>query len=1080
MDIAVLLDAAENMRISTGAAQVTVFSPPTKHRPPQLLARSGNLIGTYSEQVENFFLECASRVFKQGKPTYKGRLHDDFNLPSTNADTIEVNTGPGVPARMRALAAVPLNSNSKVIGILLLSYSQAQRFQSAQRLIIEALAQQVAISLQHINDFEILNRRHVQELEDLQAVDRDIMRSLELDTVLETILNSAARHVHAIDGMIALLNPTTEMLEARAVIGRNIESRRVWRASPSGRSGVTQRAFSTKRPVLVPDLRYSPDWSTIYDPTNPTISELAVPLIDQGKPIGVIDFESAQPGAFDPADQDFLVTLAGQAVLAIRNAEAYERERRIAGERQILIDIGKEVTGQLESSHTFALILQKAVGITNATAGTLHLLDARRKDLWVVAEEGGRDPNQRSRQALSEGIVGYAATTGHLVNVDDVTQSPWDKIYIPFIPGIHSELAVPVHAAQGVRGVINVESRERSRFTRRDEQMLTALADLASIAIENAERFRQIQDAKIQLESLHNVDQRIIQQLDDPQGVIRTVLESAVRLVNADAGVLYLCSGDRITRSYALRVDKRRKFSFIPSDANEVQPNTTGLLEHIVRTRFGYYTHGDAQVDACYTNNGSNGSKVHSAAAVPLLISNDLVGVLQVESSTLYAFDDEYLGLLDLLAGQAVIAIQNANSYAIAARESRRFHRLYRAAQRLGAVIDLDQLDQAYDIVFEMAAEPHNSRQVAIRRLDPDRRELVVVRSVANNPISTPDIGLDEGINGWVIHNLRSVVVPDMESPPAYLADVPNRLVPDEWSLVVVPIAFGSSVYGTLTLSHEERNHFWGFEEADLQLFEELAHQLAVTIHRLEATQARREAERRAIDAETVGEVGQLTLDLAHRLKDNLGLVNAHVSNARSALYGVELDIERANQALDKILRDVHAALELGSRLLNSTASVFDQKQGALQKAKLRVEELITGVRQSYPDVPPNIRVTSVCAPDADMIYVYPHHVEVILNDLFVNAIQAMPEGGEINLRARGDGSFVLIQVQDTGPGIPTSRLNTIFNPFVSSKGKGSWGVGLWSALLHARRNGGDLTVISTEGTGTTFTLRLPKGGPDL
>jgi signal transduction histidine kinase len=88
-----------------------------------------------------------------------------------------------------------------------------------------------------------------------------------------------------------------------------------------------------------------------------------------------------------------------------------------------------------------------------------------------------------------------------------------------------------------------------------------------------------------------------------------------------------------------------------------------------------------------------------------------------------------------------------------------------------------------------------------------------------------------------------------------------------------------------------------------------------------------------------------------------------------------------------------------------------------------------------------------------------------------------MSQGGTILFRALNAGDSVIIQVEDTGPGIPAKRLATIFNPFASTKGKGSWGVGLWSALLHARRTGGELTVDSTEGKGTTFTLRLPKEG---
>src|SRR5262249_23642351 len=144
------------------------------------------------------------------------------------------------------------------------------------------------------------------------------------------------------------------------------------------------------------------------------------------------------------------------------------------------------------------------------------------------------------------------------------------------------------------------------------------------------------------------------------------------------------------------------------------------------------------------------------------------------------------------------------------------------------------------------------------------------------------------------------------------------------------------------------------------------------------------------------------------------------------------------------------------------------------------VAELLDTTARSYPNIPPTILVTTDIGLDVDAVHAYPHQVEVILHHLFVNAIQAMPDGGQIVLRARDAGRFVAIYVEDTVPGIPEAQRAAILAPFASTKGKGNWGLGLWSSLLHARRNGGDLTVESTVGKGTTFTLQLPKEGPDL
>src|SRR5205085_12696286 len=96
-----------------------------------------------------------------------------------------------------------------------------------------------------------------------------------------------------------------------------------------------------------------------------------------------------------------------------------------------------------------------------------------------------------------------------------------------------------------------------------------------------------------------------------------------------------------------------------------------------------------------------------------------------------------------------------------------------------------------------------------------------------------------------------------------------------------------------------------------------------------------------------------------------------------------------------------------------------------------------------------------------------------ILRNLFDNAVQALPEGGTIILRARNAEHDVAIQVIDNGSGIPADRQARIFDLFYSTRG--GFGFGLWSARRNALANSGELTVESQPGAGTTFTLSLPR-----
>jgi two-component system NtrC family sensor kinase len=102
-----------------------------------------------------------------------------------------------------------------------------------------------------------------------------------------------------------------------------------------------------------------------------------------------------------------------------------------------------------------------------------------------------------------------------------------------------------------------------------------------------------------------------------------------------------------------------------------------------------------------------------------------------------------------------------------------------------------------------------------------------------------------------------------------------------------------------------------------------------------------------------------------------------------------------------------------------------------------------------------------------------------VLVNLFVNAIQAMPEGGDLFVEVGRDpgGDDVVIKVRDTGNGIPKDILPNIFDPFFSTKGTKGTGLGLSVSYGIIRQHDGEITAESQEGEGTTFTIKLPSHG---
>ena len=95
------------------------------------------------------------------------------------------------------------------------------------------------------------------------------------------------------------------------------------------------------------------------------------------------------------------------------------------------------------------------------------------------------------------------------------------------------------------------------------------------------------------------------------------------------------------------------------------------------------------------------------------------------------------------------------------------------------------------------------------------------------------------------------------------------------------------------------------------------------------------------------------------------------------------------------------------------------------------------------------------------------------IRNLIINAIQAMPNGGLIEVNAKEEMEKALITVKDSGIGIPTEHLKRLFSPFFSTKADGN-GLGLAEAHKIIQAHGGEISVESTPDKGSIFTIKLP------
>jgi signal transduction histidine kinase len=171
-----------------------------------------------------------------------------------------------------------------------------------------------------------------------------------------------------------------------------------------------------------------------------------------------------------------------------------------------------------------------------------------------------------------------------------------------------------------------------------------------------------------------------------------------------------------------------------------------------------------------------------------------------------------------------------------------------------------------------------------------------------------------------------------------------------------------------------------------------------------------------------------------------------------------------------EMLRLINGAVDTSTYLL-------DELNGMTKGTPFKFEEsdvadLIKSVIRVTP-LPPTVRIETdlgaKCALKVDRM-----KMSRVFDNLLRNAVDAMPEGGILHISTRSNGDDVLIQVRDTGVGIPESMMKNLFKPFVTTKTSGT-GLGLNFCKRTVEAHGGEITVKSKPGEGSVFTIRLDR-----
>jgi PAS domain S-box-containing protein len=634
----------------------------------------------------------------------------------------------------------------------------------------------------------------------------------------------------------------------------------------------------------------------------------------------------------------------------------------------------------------------------------------------------------------------------------------WGAEAAGFVPEFHASRAREVTLAQQLARAIAVRIDERpgarfylvlpSSWLRHDDLAAARLfAAQVAAALDAASAIAELSRRLSDLTALHALTGRIFA---NPAGDVTALLGDGCRetaaALSCPAAVAFLVEDEGTTLRAAARAGE-------PFDAGPAFPvERDRQADEAIRTRAPAYC-------ADVTREPSSALFGRSIAlpatlAVPIVARDAVRGVLYLADHPGRTFADADRALAQALAGELAVGLENAELYAAAQAQVRHLSTVIEVSRVVSSTLDLEEVLAAGAAQLEQTLGA-----AACTVLLEDVPGPALRRAAHHGPPVGPElVRQGEPSLAWDALAARAPVtgvVGEPGSPPVLAVPLHVR----DRALGVALVAGG----------HPGQK----FTPGDLSRATAIASQLAIAVDNARLYEDLRVsyeqlagAQRQLIQKERLAALGELSAVVAHEVRNPLGVIFNSLGSLRRLLHptgDARLLLDIVGEEADRLNRIVGDLLDFARPITPVL------QPGALEAV---VDEAVaaalaegTGVvvdREAAADLP---RVPM----DARLVR------QAVLN-LAANAIQAMPRGGWLRVRMRAARGGVLLELEDTGPGIPDEIRARIFEPFFTTKAAGT-GLGLAVVKRIVELHGGEITISRAPGGGTLVQVLLPAEG---
>lgn len=464
---------------------------------------------------------------------------------------------------------------------------------------------------------------------------------------------------------------------------------------------------------------------------------------------------------------------------------------------------------------------------------------------------------------------------------------------------------------------------------------------------------------------------------------------------------------------------------------------------------------------------------------MPLLSGERVLGVIALQNDeleNLYSADDQEI--LEAMANQVSAALANAQLV-------ERLQAVNEVGQQLTSGVKLGE-SEILNLIYEQAKRliDTNNMYIALYNADTDTVRFPFMRIDGKMEEIEPRSG-GEGRTEWIIRHRKPILIETKEEDEKWYEEPGRREYLGKLlvSWMGVPMISGDQVVGVIAVYHETAEHI--YSEDDLKVLQTMAGLAAGALENARLLEQERQlreqekqlrlemvkAQKQIIATERMAAVASVAGEIVHKMNNLVGTIPARVRLIKEKLDPLDIRDQKIGEIADMILQDSLRLLEQAKRIRESTASESITREDATTLLKLALARVKRAFREKFDSGV--IRVTEDYANDPLDIVVQRNPMVDALENVVRNAVEAMPEGGQLTLSSCVQNNQTVVTISDTGIGIDLMILPNLFDPFTTNK-SGGMGFGLWQAKTVVRSVGGDIEV-ETSTNGTSFRVIFPE-----